>query len=98
MERAQALCRQRDIGFAIVLYPDLSRQGEHLASHEAYRAVTAFCREREIPCLDLEPAFVDLDVRALRVHVLDSHPNARAHGIAGDAVAEWLRTEGLLPQ
>ena len=94
--RAQGLCRQRGIGFAVVMYPDLTRQGAHLASHEAYLAVAEFCRANDIPCLDLEPAFEREDMPSLRVHILDSHPNARAHTIAGDAVAEWLRVEGLL--
>jgi hypothetical protein len=94
--RAQGLCRQRGIDFAVVMYPDLTRQGAHLASHEAYLAVAEFCRANDIPCLDLEPAFEREDMPSLRVHILDSHPNARAHTIAGDAVAEWLRVEGLL--
>jgi lysophospholipase L1-like esterase len=98
LQRAQALCKQRGIGFALVMYPDLSRRGEHLASHDAYRILAAFCREQGIPVLDLEPALSGVDLRALRVHLLDSHPNGRAHTIAGDAVAEWLRAGGLLPK
>jgi lysophospholipase L1-like esterase len=98
LQRAQVICRNRGIGFAVVMYPDLSRRGEHLASHEAYRAVEAFCREQGVPCLDLEPAFLGRDLPALRVHPLDSHPNARAHAIAGDAIAAWLRERELLPR
>jgi hypothetical protein len=98
LQRAQGLCKRRGIGFALVLYPDLSRRGDFLASHEAYLAVQVFCEEQGIPCLDLELAFVDEDLRALRVHALDSHPNGRAHTIAGDTVAVWLAERDLLPR
>ncbi|MHC5210614.1 MAG: SGNH/GDSL hydrolase family protein [Planctomycetota bacterium] len=98
LQRALTLCKRRGIGMAVVMYPDLTRSGEHLASHEAYMKVQAFCREQGIPCLDLEPVFEDLDMRALRVHALDSHPNARAHTLAGDTIAAWLRESGLLPR
>jgi len=96
--RAQRLCRENGIEFAMVLYPELARGGEYLASHEPYQAVSAFCRENGIPCLDLEPAFLNQDMVSLRVHATDAHPNGRGHAIAGERVASWLLESGLLPE
>ena len=55
--------------------------------------VNAFARERDIPYLDLLPAF--------RAHIArtnarlyrrgDSHLNEEGHRLAGDAIASWFR-------
>lgn len=96
LARAQSLCDAAGVRFAVVLYPLLFRNGEHLASHDAYRTVAEACRERGIHVLDLEPAFADADVDRLRVHPADSHPNGAGHRIAAAAIAAHLAESGLL--
>lgn len=94
--RARDLCAARGIPFAVVLYPLLFRRGEVLASHEAYRTVAEHCRAHDIAVLDLEPAFLPHDVDALRVHPVDSHPNAEGHRIAAEAIADFVARAGWL--
>lgn len=98
LQRGAGLCRQAGIPFAVVMYPDLLQIGDRLVSHEPYAKVMAFLAEQQIPYFDLEPAFLDRDLKALRVHAHDSHPSEAAHAIAGQAVAQWLRASGLLPR
>ncbi|HVS18223.1 MAG TPA: SGNH/GDSL hydrolase family protein [Planctomycetota bacterium] len=96
LARANELCAERGAGFVVVLYPLLFRRGEHLATHAAYRTVAEACRAAGIDVLDLEPAFEGEDVDRLRVHPLDSHPNAAGHRIAARAIAEHLLAAGLV--
>jgi len=83
--------------FLLLLYPQMIRHGEFLASHEAYAVVNDFARREGIRCLDLEPAFLPQPVEEFWVHPTDLHPNAAANRVAARAVAEYLRASDLLP-
>ena len=96
LRRARDDLEHRGGRFAVVLVPFLIREGDHLASTEGYRAVSAFCAGESIPCFDLEPAFAGEDVESLQTNPRDYHAGARAHRIEGEAVARWLREQGLL--
>ncbi len=51
--------------------------------------IAQFCRDHDIAVLDLLPRFEGQEVSELTVF-LDGHPNARAHAIAFEAIAERL--------
>lgn len=87
----QAALDDAGIEFLVVLYPTLFPGPQGLASRAAYDRVAAFCRDEGIAVLDLEPWFAGADLRALRVHRFDGHPNGRAHALAAEAVHAWLR-------
>jgi lysophospholipase L1-like esterase len=95
LTRAQADLERAGVGFALVLFPFLLREGEHLASHDAFEIVARFCHAQALECWDLEPAFDGRDVDALRVHPLDFHANPEAYRIFGTAVAEKLLGSAL---
>jgi lysophospholipase L1-like esterase len=96
LRRARALAGERNVEFGVVLYPLLARRGDHLATHDAYLVVASFLEDAGIAFVDLEPSFEGHDVDELRVHPRDSHPNAEAHRIAAEAIADFLRTQGWL--
>jgi hypothetical protein len=48
--------------------------------------------------LDTRDAFRGTRARDFWIYELDPHPNPIAHGIFADAIASFLRTEGLLPK
>jgi hypothetical protein len=48
--------------------------------------------------LDTRDAFRGTRARDFWIYELDPHPDATAHGIFADAIASFLRTEGLLPK
>jgi len=97
LEDIQLLLGEHDVPFGVVLLPLMARQGEALASHEAYGVFAAFCAEQGIPVCDPEPLFADRDPRRLTVHPMDHHLNADAYRVVGAAVAEFLSREALLP-
>lgn len=88
--RGKQLCAERGIGFVVVLYPTMSRQGEGLASHEPFQMVLEFCRGEQIDCLDLEPVLEQFPVEEMWVHPLNMHPNSEAHAIAAEAIRSFL--------
>ncbi len=98
-----ALMRARDrlksagIDFAVVPFPFLFRDGEHLASHAPFAAVTQFCAEQGIACFGFEADFLGQDLEALRVHPLDYHANSAGHRIFGEGVARELARANKLP-
>ncbi len=55
----------------------------------AHDRITQFCRDHDIAVLDLLPRFKGRDASELTVF-LDGHPNARAHAIFAEAIAEHL--------
>jgi len=97
LRRIRDLCAARGSGFCMVLHPTLQREGEHLATHEAYRHVQAFCEEEGIACLDLEPALLPLPVEELWVGPLNMHPGAELDRVTARAIGDFLLDEGLLP-
>ncbi len=95
-ERARDELAARKIRFAVLLYPFLVREGEHLSSHAAFELVQAECVREKIDCFDAEPAFGDRDVDRLRISPHDYHANPEANAIFARAVAEWLAARGML--
>jgi hypothetical protein len=84
------LCRSHRIDFALVLYPSLQHDGEHLVTHDAYEKVKSYCSANSIAFVDLEPALEKLPVENLWVYELDMHPGARLHAVAAGVVGKWL--------
>ena len=97
LSRMHAACQDRGIDFALLLYPQLMKRGEHLASHEAYAVVRSFAEEAGMRVFDLEEAFVEQDIERLWVHPRDLHPNGAGHHIAARAMRDYLVREGLVP-
>lgn len=106
----RAACGTRP--FALVVIPDESqveradwgawgvdaKLGE-AAWDAPQQRITAWCRERNMPCLDLSPALraapPEPDGRLHVYHLRDTHFNRKGNGIVGAALAEFLRP--LLP-
>lgn len=95
-------CRDADRDFRVLLFPYMYMRGDVFYSSEAFRTVSAFCQENDIPYFDGEPALLG-EVQALgsaaglRVSKSDFHANGRAYEVFADALVEWLRSEEVLP-
>lgn len=96
LRRARDVLAERDVPFAVALFPFLVREGDALTSHRAFELVRAFCDGERIACIDAEPAFLALEVDPLRVSPHDYHANAAGHRVFAAAVCEGLEREGLL--
>ena len=84
-----ALARERDIDIAAVLLPHtwhFERQGGKFAR------VEALCADAGLRCLNLLEAFRSQAIpeSALRLNVLDSHPNERYNAFVAERLAPWL--------
>ena len=81
----------------IALYPILYQLGDDYPLEAAHRKLGEIFDRLGIPWIDLRmAAFADQNAEALRVHPLDHHPNALAHGLAARAIADELTRRGLL--
>ncbi|HLD29102.1 MAG TPA: hypothetical protein VJC03_02085 [bacterium] len=58
---------------------------------EIHEKIAFFCSERNIPCLDLLPAFSEQSAESLWAHPTDHHPNERAHKIAAEEIFKFLK-------
>jgi hypothetical protein len=96
LRKARDLLAEREVPFAVALYPFLVREGDALTSHAAFEIVKSFCAAEGIRCIDAEPAFLPLDVDSMRISPHDYHGDAEAHGVFAAAVCEGLEGEGLL--
>ena len=86
-------CREHEVPVAIALFPHLS-PGLSAGAYEfteLYDQVLALCRDEAVPCVDLRATFAPYrDYTSLWVHRFDAHPNARAHRLTGERIAEAL--------
>jgi lysophospholipase L1-like esterase len=93
---ARAWAEERGVRIALAIFPELHK----LDDSHPFASIHARVREVSvglgIPTLDLLPIFLGEDARALWVHVSDHHPNSRAHGMAGRAIASFLKEQGLV--
>ena len=78
---------------AVVVFPLMHRLDDDHPLAPAHERLAQLAADAGLPVLDLLPAFRGHDAATLHVHPTDHHPHARAHGIAADAVARWLRDD-----
>ena len=83
-------------GYAVAIFPFMYRLDDSYPFAVIHRMVEEALREHGIPVADLFPAFEGESYTRLWVHPSDQHPNDRAHAIAARAIADFLRTEGLV--
>ncbi len=84
------LCEQNDSELRIVVFPFLHNLGPDYPFHQAHQQFVDFCRESEIPVVDLEPVLTPHRDEGLMVNRFDAHPNELAHRLAADAIRDQL--------
>lgn len=91
------VCRQHRITCMVATFPLLYRLDERhpfRSIHEEVRAAVGVTEGAGLAFVDLLPAFLSRDDRALWVHPTDQHPNEIAHRIAAEALVPAI--EALL--
>jgi len=98
LHAAKALCRERDIGFAVMLAPvDLQVYGKTI-DRVPQEFFAAMCERLDISCLDLLPALRDHRQSTGDPVLYDQcHLTPIGHGIVADELAVFLDEENLLP-
>jgi len=95
LQELARLCRSRNIRLLLVNIPDLHRLENYPFSY-ATEFVRSLAAENGVPFLDLLPVFAGNRGKSLWVSEADSHSNARANGLASEAIIRKISTEGLL--
>jgi lysophospholipase L1-like esterase len=78
IEEMQRHCQDNGVELTLSIFPLLHQLGDY-PLREVHERVEQLCAEREIPCIDLLPAFAGAETRSLWVHPTDFHPNHIAH-------------------
>ena len=81
--------RKAGVRFMGAMYPTLVQLDAYPYAAE-HAALGRIAQDLGVPYLDLAPAFAGQNARALQVHPHDHHPNPTAHGIAAEALADFI--------
>ncbi|MHC4943566.1 MAG: SGNH/GDSL hydrolase family protein [Planctomycetota bacterium] len=98
LKRAADLQAKQEFELAVVIFPVLYWLDEAYPFKEAHAKIAEYVESLGVPVLDLFPAFQGEDGPSLWVHSSNQHPNEQGHAIAGRAICEFLKEEGLLPE
>lgn len=77
----------------LVLYPLMFELERSYPLQPIHEKVAELARKAGLRVLDLAPAFHGLKAQSIQVNPCDHHPNGRAHAIAAEAIAQWLKKE-----
>ena len=78
--------------YALVMFPWLVRLDDYDLP-DVHQTMRAFASELAVPYLDLLDVFAGRDAEALRVSLVNEHPNPEGHRIAAEAMAKFVREE-----
>lgn len=84
------LCRQNECEFRLVIFPFVHNLKDDNSFTAVHDQIAAFCRDSEIPVLDLMPVLQPHAKEGLVVSRFDAHPNELANWYAAAAIYEWL--------
>ena len=92
LDQLRATCDSHGTRLAIVAFPFLQDLGGEYSFAVAHEQLGKYCQEHNTPYLDLRSTLAPHASEGLVVNRFDSHPNARAHELAAEALAPWLET------
>jgi hypothetical protein len=90
LDRLDATCRAHHAELRVAIFPFLHNLGSDYPFVGAHHKIDEYCREKEMPVLDLEPVFREHAGERLTVNAFDAHPNEGAHAIAAEAISNSL--------
>ena len=83
--------RDGDCTYRMVIFPWLYQLDDYPLP-EVHEKIRSYAAELSAPVLDLLPTFEGRDAEKLRISDIDSHGNETAHGLAADAIVEFLKS------
>ena len=97
LDRVNRLCRQNGADFQVVVFPFLHNLGPDYPFRHAHEQFVDYCREADIPVLDLDPVLSGHVQDGLTVNPFDAHPNEKAHRLAAEAIERTLLADLFVP-
>ena len=95
-ERLRGLERDlaaRRIRLMVVTFPFLHTLGADEECRAIHAKLNRFWEAEGVPHLDLLPVFEGMEAEDLVVNRFDAHPNEKAHALAAEAIAKFLREQ-----
>ncbi len=93
LRRMRDRANGHDVELRVAIFPFMHNLGPDYPFRDAHRKLVEFCREEQIPVLDLEPLFTAHRSEGLVVGMFDNHPNERANELAADAMLKELLSD-----
>lgn len=90
LDQLDASCRAHHAELRIVIFPFLHNLGPDYPFLAAHAKIVAYCKQKNVRVLDLEPVLREHAGERLTVNAFDAHPNERAHAIAAHAILKDL--------
>ncbi len=90
--------QQAQTPMLLVIFPALEQLDESHPFLDLYAHVKDLASAKGVEVLNLFPAFYGKDASALRISLLNNHPNAEAYEIAAEAIYHALIEQNLLSQ
>ena len=98
LDKLRDICSDHGVQVHLVVFPFLQNLGAGYAFDEAHERLAAYCRQRQIPHLDLSGVLTPHIDEGLVVNRFDAHPNERAHELVAEAIEQHLRRHLRLSQ
>ena len=76
---------------SVIIWPFLQAVGPNYTYKGVHEKLTQYCKELNVPCLDLLPVVEGVPPSKLVVNQLDVHPNEYANKLAAQAVNDFLK-------
>jgi lysophospholipase L1-like esterase len=83
-------CRERRLPLIVAIYPLFAQLHEYRGKG-AHETIRSECERLGIPAVDLLGVFENRDAWEFWVNFMDGHPNAKAHGLATEALLPLVR-------
>lgn len=84
------LIKDHNAEIIIIILPHIRPFGDKYPFQPAVYKVESFCKENNIPVVNILPLLKGIDPVTLRAHKLDAHPNEKYYSIAAEALKEYL--------
>jgi len=82
--------RKKGMTVGLVLFPSMRGGFAHHPAAPLYQALSRWCQEQGIPCVNLLPFYEGLNANQMVASLLDRHPNEEAYAIAAKGVAPMV--------
>lgn len=90
LDELRRICAENQIDLRIAIFPYVETVGPQYSFRDAHRQIMEYCRERNIPAVDLEAALAARAAEGLVANRFDIHPNALAHQLAAESMLAEL--------
>ncbi len=96
LRKGKSLSEKYNFQLIVSVYPVLIKLDDRYPFRNIHKTIADYCISLKLPFVDLLNGFVGKKDSALWVHPTDQHPNEVAHRLAGEALSEFFKKEGLL--